>query len=236
MADSQVPWGVEALNGAVTEPAWRSKPSWYLVATDDRMIPPPAQRAMSERAGATVVEARRQPLDLRLAAARDRRPDQARCAASPRRDPGDGVMSARTATIRRGAVDRRRVPSLSPSPSAWRSRDRLVSAHADRAGEADDRARARRLGRLLRLEQPDRGAAAARLSRDRAGEPAPRAGIRRGLRPQRPDDHRRADRARRPLLRWRRDHERRRRRSAGQGARLHRRLRARQGRIARRSS
>jgi pimeloyl-ACP methyl ester carboxylesterase len=57
MADSQLPWGVEALNGAVTEPAWRSKPSWYLVATDDRMIPPPAQRFMSERAGATVVEA-----------------------------------------------------------------------------------------------------------------------------------------------------------------------------------
>jgi pimeloyl-ACP methyl ester carboxylesterase len=57
MADSQVPWGVEALNGTVSEPAWRSKPSWYLVATDDRMIPPPAQRAMSERAGATVVEA-----------------------------------------------------------------------------------------------------------------------------------------------------------------------------------
>jgi pimeloyl-ACP methyl ester carboxylesterase len=57
MADSQLPWGVEALNGAVTEPAWRSKPTWYLVATDDRMIPPPAQRAMSERAGASVVEA-----------------------------------------------------------------------------------------------------------------------------------------------------------------------------------
>jgi pimeloyl-ACP methyl ester carboxylesterase len=57
MADSQVPWGVEALNGAVTEPAWRHKPSWYQVATDDRMIPPPAQRAMSERAGSTVVEA-----------------------------------------------------------------------------------------------------------------------------------------------------------------------------------
>ena len=57
MADSQVPWGVEALNGAVSEPAWRSKPSWSLVATDDRMIPPPAQRAMSGRAGATVVEA-----------------------------------------------------------------------------------------------------------------------------------------------------------------------------------
>jgi len=56
MADSQVPWGVEALNGTVSDPAWRSKPNWYLIATDDRMIPPPAQRAMSERAGATVAE------------------------------------------------------------------------------------------------------------------------------------------------------------------------------------
>jgi pimeloyl-ACP methyl ester carboxylesterase len=56
MADSQVPWGVEALNGAVHEPAWRTKPSWYLVATEDRMIPPPAQRSMSARAGATTVE------------------------------------------------------------------------------------------------------------------------------------------------------------------------------------
>src|SRR5437762_2132638 len=56
MADSQVPWGLDALNGAVTEPAWRSKPSWYLVSTDDKMIPPDAQRAMSKRAGSTVVE------------------------------------------------------------------------------------------------------------------------------------------------------------------------------------
>jgi pimeloyl-ACP methyl ester carboxylesterase len=56
MADSQVPWGVEALGGAISEPAWKTKPSWYLVATDDKMIPPPAQRFMSERAGATVVE------------------------------------------------------------------------------------------------------------------------------------------------------------------------------------
>jgi pimeloyl-ACP methyl ester carboxylesterase len=56
-ADSQVPWGVDALGGSITEAAWRSKPSWYLVATEDRMIPPPAQRAMSERAGSTVVEA-----------------------------------------------------------------------------------------------------------------------------------------------------------------------------------
>ena len=56
MADSQVPWGLEALNGAVSEPAWRTKPSWYLVATDDKMIPPDAQRAMSKRAGSSVVE------------------------------------------------------------------------------------------------------------------------------------------------------------------------------------
>ena len=56
MADSQVPWGVDALNGKVTDPAWRSKPSWYLVASDDRMIPPPAQRAMAERAGSTTTE------------------------------------------------------------------------------------------------------------------------------------------------------------------------------------
>jgi pimeloyl-ACP methyl ester carboxylesterase len=57
MADSQVPWGVDALGGQVSDPAWRTKRSWYLVATDDRMIPPPAQRSMAERAGATVVEA-----------------------------------------------------------------------------------------------------------------------------------------------------------------------------------
>ena len=56
MADSQVPWGVEALNGTVSDPAWRSKPSWYLIVTDDRMIPPQAQRAMAERAGASTTE------------------------------------------------------------------------------------------------------------------------------------------------------------------------------------
>jgi pimeloyl-ACP methyl ester carboxylesterase len=56
MANSQVPWGLDALNGAVTEPAWKVKPSWYLVATEDKMIPPPAQQAMSKRAGSTVVE------------------------------------------------------------------------------------------------------------------------------------------------------------------------------------
>jgi pimeloyl-ACP methyl ester carboxylesterase len=56
MADSQVPWGVAALEGAVTQPAWKIKPSWYLVASDDKMIPPDAQRAMSKRAGATLTE------------------------------------------------------------------------------------------------------------------------------------------------------------------------------------
>jgi pimeloyl-ACP methyl ester carboxylesterase len=56
MGDSQVPWGVDALGGTVSEPAWRSKPSWYLIATEDRMIPPPAQREMSARADSTVVE------------------------------------------------------------------------------------------------------------------------------------------------------------------------------------
>src|SRR5205809_412293 len=39
MADSQVPWGVEALGGELSEPTWNSKPSWYLLTTEDRMIP-----------------------------------------------------------------------------------------------------------------------------------------------------------------------------------------------------
>jgi pimeloyl-ACP methyl ester carboxylesterase len=56
MADSQVPWGVDALGGTISEAAWRNKPSWYLITTEDRMIPPPAQQKMSERAGLTVEE------------------------------------------------------------------------------------------------------------------------------------------------------------------------------------
>src|SRR4030088_3504974 len=56
MADSQVPWGVAALSGKISEPAWKTKPSWYLIVTDDKMIPPDAQRSMSKRAGSTVVE------------------------------------------------------------------------------------------------------------------------------------------------------------------------------------
>ena len=55
-ADSQVPWGLDALGGTISEPAWRSKQSWYLLTREDRMIPPPAQQMMSERAGSTVEE------------------------------------------------------------------------------------------------------------------------------------------------------------------------------------
>lgn len=56
MADSQVPWGVEALKGTISQPAWKTKPSWYLLTTEDKMIPPDAQRLMSKRARATVIE------------------------------------------------------------------------------------------------------------------------------------------------------------------------------------
>ncbi len=56
MADSQVPWGLGALSGAISEPAWRIKPSWYLVVTEDQMIPAVAQRAMAKRANSTIVE------------------------------------------------------------------------------------------------------------------------------------------------------------------------------------
>jgi pimeloyl-ACP methyl ester carboxylesterase len=56
MADSQVPWGLAAVSATISEPAWKMKPSWSLVASEDRMIPPSAQRFMSNRAGATVIE------------------------------------------------------------------------------------------------------------------------------------------------------------------------------------
>jgi pimeloyl-ACP methyl ester carboxylesterase len=56
MGNSQVAWGLEALNGEVTKPAWKTKPSWYLVATDDKMIPVPAQRMMANRAGAKTAD------------------------------------------------------------------------------------------------------------------------------------------------------------------------------------
>jgi pimeloyl-ACP methyl ester carboxylesterase len=56
MADSQVPWGLEALGEAISNPAWRTKPAWYLITTQDKMIPPAAQREMAQRAGATATE------------------------------------------------------------------------------------------------------------------------------------------------------------------------------------
>jgi pimeloyl-ACP methyl ester carboxylesterase len=56
MADAQLGWGVKAVGGVISEAAWKTKPSWSLVATEDRMIPPDRQRAMSKRAGAEVVE------------------------------------------------------------------------------------------------------------------------------------------------------------------------------------
>ena len=56
MADSQVPWGLDAPAGQVTDPAWRTKPAGYLVTTEDKMIPPAAQGTMASRAGATVTE------------------------------------------------------------------------------------------------------------------------------------------------------------------------------------
>jgi len=56
MAKSQLPWGVVSAEGAVTKPAWKTQPSFYLVTTEDRMVPPPAQRMMAQRAGATVRE------------------------------------------------------------------------------------------------------------------------------------------------------------------------------------
>jgi len=69
MADSQVPWGVNCLAGVISEPAWRSKRSWYLVTTEDKMIPPPLQRQMATRANATVSETKGSPCDLCVTAA-----------------------------------------------------------------------------------------------------------------------------------------------------------------------
>jgi pimeloyl-ACP methyl ester carboxylesterase len=56
MADSRIPWGVEATSTAITNPAWRSKPAWYLVSGDGHMIPTPTERVMAERIGAQTVE------------------------------------------------------------------------------------------------------------------------------------------------------------------------------------
>ena len=47
---------MEALGGKLSTPAWKSKPSCYLLVTDDRMIPIGAQKTMSKRAGSTTSE------------------------------------------------------------------------------------------------------------------------------------------------------------------------------------
>jgi len=64
------PWGVEALSGTISQAGLRTKPSWYLVVTDDKMIPPLAQRFMSSARGSTVVEVAGSPRDLCVAAKR----------------------------------------------------------------------------------------------------------------------------------------------------------------------
>jgi hypothetical protein len=109
MADSQVPWGVAALEGAVSEPAWKKKPSWYLVATDDRMIPPAAQRFMSKRAGAKVDESagshaiyvsrpRRSPLssEKQLKPDNERQPPVTRAKAAELQISAHGRISSET--------------------------------------------------------------------------------------------------------------------------------------------
>jgi pimeloyl-ACP methyl ester carboxylesterase len=55
-ADAQLPWGVEALSGQISDAAWKHRPNWYLVTTEDLMIPPDQQRSMAQRIGATTVE------------------------------------------------------------------------------------------------------------------------------------------------------------------------------------
>ena len=96
MADSQVPWGLDALNGAVSEPAWKTKPSWYLVSTEDRMIPPDAQRAMSKRAGSTVAEVEGQSRRLCVPAEGRCR---AHCDGGKRRGVGDAVAQRTPSVI-----------------------------------------------------------------------------------------------------------------------------------------
>jgi hypothetical protein len=102
-ADSQVPFGLDANNGTVTEPAWREKPNWYLVATDDKMIPPPAQRQMSNRAGSTGRRGPGKSRDLRLESPRGGGVDRA---GGGRRQFGRLV----------GAAERRAGPDCPPGP------------------------------------------------------------------------------------------------------------------------
>ena len=58
MQATQRPFSEEAFGSLSGEPAWKTIPSWYLVATKDKAIPPATQRFMAERAGATTIEVR----------------------------------------------------------------------------------------------------------------------------------------------------------------------------------
>jgi pimeloyl-ACP methyl ester carboxylesterase len=56
MAISQVPISVTAFGTPIANAAWHNKPSWYAVATEDRMINPDLERFMSKRSGSTTIE------------------------------------------------------------------------------------------------------------------------------------------------------------------------------------
>lgn len=56
MADAQAPIAIAAISSPVTDPAWRTKPSWYLVSKDDKIIPPDNERKMAQQAKAVTSE------------------------------------------------------------------------------------------------------------------------------------------------------------------------------------
>ncbi len=56
MAESQVPISADSFTHKVTQPAWKTKPSWYMVASSDRSINPEQERMMAKRAHAKTVE------------------------------------------------------------------------------------------------------------------------------------------------------------------------------------
>ena len=56
MANAQVPWGLGAFSGKIAEPAWKTKPVFHLLTSDDLMVPPALQREMAQRASATITE------------------------------------------------------------------------------------------------------------------------------------------------------------------------------------
>lgn len=73
MAATQRPFDLAILEELSGPPAWRTIPSWYLIATEDRAIPPATQRFMADRAGATTAEVRAShvPMNSRPSAVTD---------------------------------------------------------------------------------------------------------------------------------------------------------------------